>query len=419
MNRSLRLDWITIAIYLALVCFGITNIYSSTFDENQPELFNLSRSIGKQLLFFGVSIAAAIFILAAPSKIFERFSSIIYLVTILLLIGLYPFGSTISGARSWYVLGGVSLQPAEFAKVAVALAIAKLLSEIHVDLRKLNSLLQVAFIIAFPMGLILLQPDAGSALVFGSFLFVLFREGLKPVYLLLIAAMLFFFLLTLIAPLPFVYVSILTVVISLYFFSKKVNKKVVIFPYMIAVFISSGYVYSVDYIFNDIFEQRHRDRINIVLGKEVDTQGIGYNLNQSKIAIGSGGWEGKGFLQGTQTKGGFVPEQHTDYIFSTIGEEWGFKGTASVVLLFTFLILRILSRAEAQKNNFSRVYAYSVASMLFVHFFVNIGMSIGLVPTIGIPLPFISYGGSSLLAFTILIAIYLNQDANRLNEASF
>ena len=419
MNRSLRLDWITIAIYLALVCFGITNIYSSTFDENQPELFNLSRSIGKQLLFFGVSIAAAIFILAAPSKIFERFSSIIYLATILLLIGLYPFGSTISGARSWYVLGGVSLQPAEFAKVAVALAIAKLLSEIHIDLRKLNSLLQVAFIIAFPMGLILFQPDAGSALVFGSFLFVLFREGLKPVYLLLIAAMLFFFLLTLIAPLPFVYVSILTVVISLYFFSKKVNKKVVIFPYMIAVFISSGYVYSVDYIFNDIFEQRHRDRINIVLGKEVDTQGIGYNLNQSKIAIGSGGWEGKGFLQGTQTKGGFVPEQHTDYIFSTIGEEWGFKGTASVVLLFTFLILRILSRAEAQKNNFSRVYAYSVASMLFVHFFVNIGMSIGLVPTIGIPLPFISYGGSSLLAFTILIAIYLNQDANRLNEASF
>ena len=419
MNRSLRLDWITIAIYLALVCFGITNIYSSTFDENQPELFNLSRSIGKQLLFFGVSIAAAIFILAAPSKIFERFSSIIYLATILLLIGLYPFGSTISGARSWYVLGGVSLQPAEFAKVAVALAIAKLLSEIHIDLRKLNSLLQVAFIIAFPMGLILFQPDAGSALVFGSFLFVLFREGLKPVYLLLIAAMLFFFLLTLIAPLPFVYVSILTVVISLCFFSKKVNKKVVIFPYLIAVFISSGYVYSVDYIFNDIFEQRHRDRINIVLGKEVDTQGIGYNLNQSKIAIGSGGWEGKGFLQGTQTKGGFVPEQHTDYIFSTIGEEWGFKGTASVVLLFTFLILRILSRAEAQKNNFSRVYAYSVASMLFVHFFVNIGMSIGLVPTIGIPLPFISYGGSSLLAFTILIAIYLNQDANRLNEASF
>ncbi len=419
MNRSLRLDWITLIIYLALVCFGITNIYSSTFDENQPELFNLSRSIGKQLMFFGVSIGVAIFILVAPSKVFERFSSIIYLATILLLIGLYPFGNTISGSRSWYVFGGVNLQPAEFAKVAVALAIAKLLSEIHIDLRKLNSLVQVAFVIVFPMGLIFLQPDAGSAIVFASFLFVLFREGLKPVYLLLIVAMLFLFLLTLVAPLPFVYVSIFTVVISLYFFSKKVNKKVVLFPYLIAIFLSSSYVYSVDYIFNDIFEQRHRDRINIVLGKEVDTQGIGYNLNQSKIAIGSGGWEGKGFLQGTQTKGGFVPEQHTDYIFSTIGEEWGFKGTALVVLLFTFLILRILSRAEAQKNNFSRVYAYSVASILFVHFFINIGMSIGLVPTIGIPLPFISYGGSSLLAFTILIAIYLNLDANRLNEASF
>ncbi|MCH1518473.1 MAG: rod shape-determining protein RodA [Flavobacteriaceae bacterium] len=419
MNRSLRLDWITIVIYLALVCFGITNIYSSTFDENQPELFNLSRSIGKQLVFFGVSIASAIFILAAPSKVFERFSSIIYLATILLLIGLYPFGNTISGARSWYAFGGVSLQPAEFAKVAVALAIAKLISEIQIDLRKFNSLLQVVLVIALPMGLILLQPDAGSALVFGSFIFVLFREGLKPVYLLLIAAMLFFFILTLVAPLPFVYVSILTVVISLYFFSKKVNKKSVIYPYLIAIFISIGYVYSVDYIFNDIFEQRHRDRINIVLGKEVDTQGIGYNLNQSKIAIGSGGWEGKGFLQGTQTKGGFVPEQHTDYIFSTIGEEWGFKGTAAVVLLFSFLILRILSRAEAQKNNFSRIYAYSVASILFVHFLINIGMSIGLVPTIGIPLPLISYGGSSLLAFTVLIAIYLNLDANRLNEASF
>ena len=419
MNRSLRLDWITIVIYLALVCFGITNIYSSTFDENLPELFNLSRSIGKQLIFFGVSIATAIFILAAPSKVFERFSSIIYLITIILLIGLYPFGNTISGARSWYVFGGISLQPAEFAKVAVALAIAKLISEIQIDLRKFNSLLQVALIIVLPMGLIVLQPDAGSALVFGSFIFVLFREGLKPVYLLLIAAMLLFFILTLIAPLPFVYVSIITVVISLYFFSKKVNKKAAIFPYLISIFISMGYVYSVDYIFNDIFEQRHRDRINIVLGKEVDTQGIGYNLNQSKIAIGSGGWNGKGFLQGTQTKGGFVPEQHTDYIFSTIGEEWGFKGTAAVVLLFTFLILRILIRAEAQKNNFSRIYAYSVASILFVHFFINIGMSIGLVPTIGIPLPLISYGGSSLLAFTILIAIYLNLDANRLNDASF
>lgn len=238
-------------------------------------------------------------------------------------------------------------------------------------------------------------------------------------YILVTAGMIFFFILTLIAPLPFVYVSIIFVIISLYFFSKKVNKKTAFLPYLMFILLSCGYVYSVDYIFNEIFEQRHRDRFNIVLGKEVDTQGIGYNLNQSKIAIGSGGWEGKGFLQGTQTKGGFVPEQHTDYIFSTIGEEWGFLGSASVVLLFSLLILRILSRAEAQKNKFARIYAYSVASIIFVHFFVNIGMSIGLVPTIGIPLPFISYGGSSLMAFTILIFIYLNLDANRMNEANF
>ena len=419
MNRTFKIDWLVLLIYLLLVSFGITNIYSSTFDANQPELFNLSRSIGKQMIFFIVSLATGIFVLAAPVKIFERFASVIYLGIILLLVGLYPFGNTISGARSWYNFGGIGLQPAEFAKVAVALAVAKLLSEIQIDIRRFSSLLQILLIIALPMGLILIQPDAGSALVFGAFIFVLFREGLPTPYILVTAGMIFFFILTLIAPLPFVYVSIIFVIISLYFFSKKVNKKVAFLPYLMFILLSSGYVYSVDYIFNEIFEQRHRDRFNIVLGKEVDTQGIGYNLNQSKIAIGSGGWEGKGFLQGTQTKGGFVPEQHTDYIFSTIGEEWGFLGSASVVLLFSLLILRILSRAETQKNKFARIYAYSVASIIFVHFFVNIGMSIGLVPTIGIPLPFISYGGSSLMAFTILIFIYLNLDANRMNEANF
>ena len=419
MNKNFRLDWITLFIYLLLVCFGITNIYSSTFDAEQPELFNLSRSIGKQLIFFIISLSAGVFVIVAPSKIFERFASIIYLVVILLLIGLFPFGNTISGARSWYAFGGISLQPAEFAKVAVALATAKLISEIQIDIRKFNSLLQVILIIVLPVGLIFLQPDPGSAFVFGAFLFVLFREGLPLPYLLIVAGLILFFILTLAAPLPFVYVSIVFVVLSLYFFSKKVNKKVTFMPYLFSILLSSGYVYSVDYIFNEIFEQRHRDRFNIVLGKEVDTQGIGYNLNQSKIAIGSGRWEGKGFLQGTQTKGGFVPEQHTDYIFSTIGEEWGFIGAASVVILFCVLILRILSRAENQKNTFARVYGYSVASILFLHFFVNIGMSIGLVPTIGIPLPFISYGGSSLLAFSLLIAIYLNLDGNRLNETSF
>lgn len=419
MNKNLRLDWITLFIYFGLVVFGITNIYSSTFDANQPELFNLGRSIGKQLVFLILSLAVGAFILAAPTKIFERFSSLIYLVVVVLLIGLFLFGSKVSGAQSWYILGGVSLQPSEFAKVAVALAVAKLLSEIQINIQNFRSLLQVVFVIAIPMGLIVLQPDPGSALVFGAFLFVLYREGLPTPYILTVAGLLFFFILTLVSPLPFVYVSIAFVVISLYFFSKKVNKKTVFSPYLLSILISCAYVYSVDYIFNELFEQRHRDRFNIILGKEVDTQGIGYNLNQSIIAIGSGGWEGKGFLQGTQTKGGFVPEQHTDYIFSTIGEEWGFVGSAGVVLLYSILIVRILVRAEAQKNKFARVYAYGVSSILFFHFFINIGMSIGMVPTIGIPLPFISYGGSSLLAFSCLIAIYLNLDANRLNEASF
>lgn len=418
MNRNFRLDWLSVFIYLGLVVFGITNIYSSTYDVNQPELINLSRPIGKQIIFFIVSLGAIGFILVAPSKVFERFSSVIYLVAILLLLGLFPFGNTISGARSWYIIGGISLQPAEFAKVAVALAVAKLLSEIQINLQKIRSLLQVVLVIAIPMGLIILQPDPGSAIVFGAFLFVLYREGLPTPFILIIFSLLFFFILTLVYSLPFVFVCIIFVVLSLYFFSRRVNKKVIFFPYLVAIVSCCAYVYSVDYIFNELFEQRHRDRFNIVLGKEVDTQGIGYNLNQSKIAIGSGGWDGKGFLQGTQTKGGFVPEQHTDYIFSTIGEEWGFVGSAGVVLLFALLILRLLSRAEEQKNKFSRIYAYSVASILFVHFLINIGMSIGVVPTIGIPLPFISYGGSSLLAFSCLIGIYLNLDANRLNETS-
>lgn len=418
MNRF-KLDWLTFLIYMLLVAVGLVNIYSSTFNDTAEEFIVLNSPIGKQLLFFGFSLFAFIFILVAPSKFFERFSSLLYAILILLLIGLYPFGSTISGARSWYSFGPVNLQPAEFAKIAVALAVAKLLSEIQIDLRRFKSLMQVAFIILLPPLLILLQPDAGSALVFGSFIFVLYREGMPYPYLLIIAAAIVLFILTLVSPLPFVYVFVLFITISLYFFSKRVNKKTRIMNYLLPIVLCCGYVFSVDYIFNEIFEQRHRDRFNIVLGKEVDQQGIGYNLNQSKIAIGSGGWEGKGFLQGTQTKGGFVPEQHTDYIFSTVGEEWGFVGTGIVVLLFTLLILRIIQRAEIQKNNFARIYAYGVASLLFFHFFINIGMSIGIVPTIGIPLPFISYGGSSLLAFSTLIAIYLNLDGNRYNEASF
>ena len=413
------MDWLTLLIYLLLVGFGLVNIYSATFKGEATSLFNISEPIGKQMLFFILSLISGTVLLFTQPKFFERFSSLLYALTILLLLGLFVFGSERSGARSWYGFGGISLQPSEFAKIAVALAVAKLLTEIQINIKTFRSQLQIFFVIGLPMVLILLQPDAGSALIFVAFLFVLLREGLSFIYFNVFSGLILFFILTLIAPLPFVYISIFTAIIILYFFSKKLNKKASFWPYLLSIVLSCGYVYSVDYIFYEVFEQRHRDRFNIVLGKEVDTQGIGYNLNQSKIAIGSGGWNGKGFLQGTQTKGGFVPEQHTDYIFSTVGEEWGFVGSAALVLVFCILILRILARAEIQKNKFSRVYAYGVASILFLHFFINIGMSIGIVPTIGIPLPFISKGGSSLLAFSCMIAIYLNLDANRLNETTY
>ncbi|MGB2342427.1 MAG: rod shape-determining protein RodA [Flavobacteriaceae bacterium] len=416
MNKSFyRLDWITIILYLALVSYGLINIYSTNYNENSS-LFNFNIPVGKQFIFFGVSIVAAVVILITKAKVFERFASIFYLISILSLIGLFIFGKNISGATSWYTFGGIGLQPSEFAKVTTALAVSKILSEIQVDLKKIKSLFQIGFVITLPMILIILQPDPGTALVFVGFFFVLFREGLNVIFLLVIIGLIFFFVLALMAPIPFIFTSIITLLISMYFFSKKLNKKASLLPYLLVIFLSCGYVYSVDYIFNTVFEQRHRDRINIILGKEVDSQGIGYNINQSKIAIGSGGWNGKGFLQGTQTKGDFVPQQHTDYIFSTIGEEWGFYGSSLVVVAFCFLIIRIIYKTENLKNKFARIYGHSLASILFFHFFINIGMSLGLVPTVGIPLPFISYGGSSLLAFSCLLFIFLNLDANRLNE---
>ncbi len=416
MNKIIyRLDWVTILLYVALVIFGISNIYSTNYNENS-NLINLKIPVGKQVAFAVASFIVAIVMLTIKAKVFERFASVFYLLTLILLIGLFAFGSNISGATSWYSFGGVGLQPSEFAKVTTSLAVAKLLSKIQIDIRKIKSLVQVALIIVLPMILIVLQPDPGTALVFSAFFFVLFREGLNSFFLITAFSLVFFFILSLLAPIPFVFASIITLSISLYFFSRKLNKKTSLLPYLGVIIFSCSYVYSVDYIFNNVFEQRHRDRFNIILGKEVDSQGIGYNINQSKIAIGSGGWEGKGFLQGTQTKGNFVPEQHTDYIFSTIGEEWGFYGSTAVVFVFCFLIIRIVYRAENLKNNFARIYGHGVAAILFLHFFINIGMSLGLVPTIGIPLPFISYGGSSLLGFTCLLFIFLNLDANRLSD---
>ena len=416
MNKIFRIDWITIIIYFLLVSAGIINIFSSTYDTNDLSYISLDNLAFKQFIFFIFSLISGILILVAPSKFFQRFSSLIYLFSVILLLGLFAFGNTVYGHKSWYTFFGVSIQPTEIAKFATNLAVAKLLSEIQIDLKKIKSLAQVFMIILIPVILTLIQPDFGSALIFLSFIFVLFREGLNPNFLLFIALSLILAFFALIK--PFFYVSIFLTGFfgCFYFLSKKINKKVSIIP-LIIVFVSSCiYVYSINYVYKDLLSQRHKDRIDIFLGKETDVMGVGYNLNQSIIAIGSGGISGKGFLQGTQTKGRFVPRQHTDYIFSTIGEEWGFYGTSLIIILFTSLILRILFRAEQQKNVFGRSYAYGTASLIFIHFFINIGMSIGLVPTIGIPLPFISYGGSSMYTFTTLVFVYLNIDGNRLNE---
>ena len=416
MNKIFRIDWITIIIYFLLVSAGIINIFSSTYDINGLSYVSLDNLAFKQFIFFIFSLISGILILVAPSKFFQRFSSLIYLFSIILLLGLFAFGNTVYGHKSWYTFFGISIQPTEIAKFATNLAVAKLLSEIQIDLKKIKSLAQVFMIILIPVILTLFQPDFGSALIFLSFIFVLFREGLNPNFLLFLALSLILAFFALIK--PFFYVSFFLTGFfgCFYFLSKKINKKVSIIP-LIIVFVSSCiYVYSINYGYNDLLSQRHKDRIDIFLGKETDVMGVGYNLNQSIIAIGSGGVSGKGFLQGTQTKGRFVPRQHTDYIFSTIGEEWGFYGTSLIIILFTSLILRILFRAEQQKNIFGRSYAYGTASLIFFHFFINIGMSIGLVPTIGIPLPFISYGGSSMYTFTTLVFVYLNIDGNRLNE---
>ena len=416
MNKIFRIDWITIIIYFLLVSAGIINIFSSTYDINGLSYISLDNLAFKQFIFFIFSLISGILILVAPSKFFQRFSSLIYLFSVILLLGLFAFGNTVYGHKSWYTFFGVSIQPTEIAKFATNLAVAKLLSEIQIDLKKIKSLAQVFMIILIPVILTLIQPDFGSALIFLSFIFVLFREGLNPNFLLFLALSLILAFFALIK--PFFYVSIFLTGFfgCFYFLSKKINKKVSIIPLIIAFVSSCIYVYSINYVYNDLLSQRHKDRIDIFLGKETDVMGVGYNLNQSIIAIGSGGVSGKGFLQGTQTKGRFVPRQHTDYIFSTIGEEWGFCGTSLIIILFTSLILRILFRAEQQKNVFGRSYAYGTASLIFIHFFINIGMSIGLVPTIGIPLPFISYGGSSMYTFTTLVFVYLNIDGNRLNE---
>lgn len=417
-----RIDWLTVFFYLALVAIGWVNIYSSTFTEADQSIFDFGTLHGKQLFFILTSFASIVILLSLDPNFYERFSSVFYIVAMLLLLGLFPFGKTIAGATSWYDLGSFNFQPSELAKVVTALALAKYLSDIQTDIKRRKDQWYSFLIILIPAILIIPQPDPGSALVFFSLSFVIFREGL-PLYFLGIGL---FAILVFVTTLMFgtLWIAVgLAVLLILFLMLKKKKFKVPVLPVVSAVVITILFSLSVNFVFNNVFEQRHRDRFSLWLRLEKDPdklehirKNIGYNTYQSEKAIQSGGFFGKGFLEGTRTKGDFVPEQETDYIFSTVGEEWGFIGTATVIILFTLMFLRLVFLAERQKNAFARMYGYGVISILLIHYFINIGMVIGVLPTIGIPLPFFSYGGSGLLFFTALLFIFLKLDANRMKE---
>lgn len=408
-NQSIKnnLDWTCVIIYIALVIMGWLNIYSSS-------LSSMEGTSEKQLIFIVLTIPLIFIVLSVDGKFYEKYASIIFGISLLSLAGLFVFGKTIAGQRCWYGIGSFTLQPSEFAKAATALALAKYLSDTQINLKEVNRQIQALAIVFLPVMLILPQPDPGSALIYSIFIIVLYREGLPSWYVWTGFVTILLFVLTLVLQPQYVILIALLVLIIVHFKSRLGDRNILLSSILFV--LMSGFVLSVNYVFEHVFKQHHRDRFNILLGKTVDMKGIGYNTNQSEIAIGSGGWFGKGFLEGTQTKGGFVPEQHTDYIFTTVGEEWGFIGSLVVIGLFAGLFLRIIYLAERQKTKFSRVYGYCVAGILFIHFFVNIAMVVGIFPTIGVPLPFFSYGGSGLWGFTILLFIFIKMDANKVNE---
>ncbi|WP_242118269.1 rod shape-determining protein RodA [Aestuariivivens sediminicola] len=419
-NRYFKFDWITIILFLLLVGFGWLNILSASHVGESLDYFNFSQPYGKQLVFILFTLGLIVLVLSIEAKFYERFSSIIYILSMLSLMGLFLFGKNVNGATSWYAFGGMTLQPSEFAKAATALAVAKYISDLNTDIKRLKDQIRTFIIITVPAVLVLLQNDTGSTVVYAAFFFVLYREGLPKIYLisgvliLVLSVMSLKFGVLITALLAAVVLTVLTLLS---------NKKLSILKSILLLLLCVGLSFAIKYVYQDILKPHQQDRISLWLRLEQDPEKLeqmkktfAYNLNESEKAIRSGGVTGKGFLEGTRTTGKFVPEQHTDYIFSTVGEEWGFLGSTLVVIIFVLLILRILHLAELQKSQFSRVYGYSVAAIIFMHFLINIGMVMGLIPTIGIPLPLFSYGGSGLWAFTILIFIFIKLDSNRINE---
>lgn len=407
-----NVDWITILIFIALITIGWFNIYAAVYNPDSNVILDFTTNSGKQIIFIVITLMVAIIILLLDSKFFYVLSPIFYAFVIVLLILVLLIGRNVGGNQAWIPIGSFRLQPSEFAKWATSLLLARYISSANTKLSGLKTLIPAAAILLLPMFLIILQPDTGSALVFLSLVFVLYREGLSPYFLFAGLMLIILFVSTLLLSKIVVLIICLLVTVIFVYFNKR-NRNLITIA-ITSFLISVAFIFCVDFVYKEVLKPHQKIRIDLLLGLVKDPRGAGYNVNQSKIAIGSGGLIGRGYLQGTQTKFNFVPEQSTDFIFCTIGEEWGFVGCFTVMGLYLFLILRLIFIAERQRSSFSRIYGYAVACIIFCHFFINIGMTIGLVPVIGIPLPFISYGGSSLISFTILLFILLKFDANRM-----
>ncbi|MBC7744648.1 MAG: rod shape-determining protein RodA [Flavobacterium sp.] len=407
-----NVDWIVVITFLTLCIIGWFNIHAAVYDPEKPSIFNLDTNYGKQLIFIVSAFILGLVILLLDSKFFNTFSPVFYGITLLLLILVLIVGRNVGGNQAWIPIGSFRLQPSEFAKFSSCLLLARYLSSVNIKIQDLRTQSVCAIILLIPMSLIMMQPDTGSALTFTSLVFVLYREGLSGYFLIITAILIALFVLSLLLSKVFLIFGLILIA-GLLIYNNKKNRSfitTVIYGFVISVV----FIFCVDFAYKNILQSHQRNRIDVLLGIVQDLKGEGYNVNQSKIAIGSGGMWGRGYLQGTQTKYDFVPEQSTDFIFCTIGEEWGFAGSFVVIGLYLFLLLRIVNIAERQRSSFSRIYGYGVASILFFHFFINIGMTVGLAPVIGIPLPFISYGGSSLWSFTILLFILLKLDSNRM-----
>ncbi|MBN2730207.1 MAG: rod shape-determining protein RodA [Bacteroidales bacterium] len=406
------IDWWVLLTYLALIAIGWFNIYSATYSSEHHSIFDINVSYGRQMVWISSSILLALIILLLDPRVFPRISMPTYAVVLFMLLVVLALGSVISGSKSWIDVGaGVRLQPSEFAKYAVALMVAKYASSSNFGFDIWKQRRNLILIIFFPAALVLLQGDTGSAVVFGSFIFLFYRLGMKGFYLFLILWTIILFVATLLIKQMILLLILFGIASLLTYLSRKKREDVI--RLLTLLFISILFVLSVNYIFEKVLRPHQKDRINVLIGKDYDPHGSAYNVDQSLIAIGSGGFTGKGFLNGTQTKYDFVPEQSTDFIYCTVGEEWGFLGSMTVLLLYLFLLIRLVIIAERQRSDFAIYYAYSIMGFFFIHFFVNIGMTIALVPVIGIPLPFLSYGGSSLWAFTIMLFTLLKLDMHR------